>query len=78
LQKQFLSENVINALKAANKKSIATLGFLGATGGYAREHCKKYLLVPSLDAGRIQEVHITAGHALMELIENKVIDYENH
>ncbi len=30
--------------------------------------------MPSTDTGRIQEAHITAGHALMEYIEDKLLE----
>ena len=33
-----------------------------------------FFLVPSDDTGRIQEAHITAGHALMEYIEDKLLE----
>jgi hypothetical protein len=31
-------------------------------------------MVPSDNTGRIQESHITAGHALMEYIEDELIE----
>ena len=40
----------------------------------ALSYCDEALVVPSSDTGRIQEVHITAGHALMELIEDGLLD----
>ena len=33
----------------------------------------KKLLVPSTDTARIQESHITAGHALMEYVEDGLL-----
>ena len=30
--------------------------------------------MPSDDTGRIQEAHITAGHALMERVEDQLIE----
>ena len=49
---------------------IAALGFLGGDGGPAKAPCDHAFIVPSRETGRIQEIHITAGHALMELIED--------
>lgn len=63
------SENVILALKAAREIGMSTIGFLGCDGGPALPHCDQALIAPSFETGRIQEIHITAGHALMELIE---------
>ncbi|MBM3565559.1 MAG: SIS domain-containing protein [Alphaproteobacteria bacterium] len=67
------SPNVLKALETARKMDIATLGFLGGDGGPARALCDRAFIVPSRETGRIQEVHITAGHALMELIEDDLL-----
>jgi D-sedoheptulose 7-phosphate isomerase len=68
------SENIILALKAAKKMGIKVFAFLGSDGGKALELCDLAFLVPSNDTGRIQEAHITAGHALMEHIEDKLLE----
>lgn len=68
------SANVTRALKAARAKGIATLGFLGGGGGQTLAECDLALLVPSTDPGRVQEVHITAGHILMDLIEHLLLE----
>ncbi|MEM7348701.1 MAG: SIS domain-containing protein [Chloroflexota bacterium] len=67
------SKNVIRALQAARKKEMAALAFLGSGGGPALPECDLALVVPSNETGRIQEVHITAGHALMELVEDQLL-----
>jgi D-sedoheptulose 7-phosphate isomerase len=64
------SKNIISALKVAREKGITTLGFLGNEGGEANLHCDFSFIVPSNETDRIQEVHITAGHILMEFIED--------
>jgi len=68
------SENIILAMKAAKKMGIKVFGFLGCGGGRALELCEEFFLVPSEDTGRIQESHITAGHALMEYVEDRLIE----
>jgi len=67
------SENIIRAMKAAKEENIIVYGFLGSGGGKAVGFCDESFVVPSNDTGRIQESHITAGHALMEYIEDKLI-----
>lgn len=67
------SANVLRALETAREMKIATLGFLGGDGGKARTLCDHAFVVPSRETGRIQEIHITAGHALMELIEDDLL-----
>ena len=68
------SENVIKAMKAAKKMDIRVFGFLGVGGGKALQYCDEIFVVPSENTGRIQEAHITAGHALMEYIEDRLIE----
>ena len=68
------SENVILAMKAAQEMGVKVFGFLGCTGGEALKYCDEVFIVPSDDTGRIQEAHITAGHALMEYIEDRLIE----
>ena len=67
------SKNVILAMKAAKELNIKVFGFLGS-GGEALKYCDEAFIVPSHDTGRIQEAHITAGHALMEYIEDKLLE----
>lgn len=67
------SPNVVQALKAAREMGITRLGLLGGSGGPCLPECDIALLVPSKETGRIQESHITAGHALMELIEDELL-----
>ena len=68
------SENIILAMKAAKEMGITVFGFLGTGGGPAKSHCDLSFIVPSNDTGRIQEAHITAGHALMEYVEDKLLE----
>ena len=68
------SKNVILAMKAAQEMGIKVFGFLGCKGGEALRYCDESFIVPSDDTGRIQEAHITAGHALMEYIEDQLIE----
>lgn len=68
------SPNIIRALSAARAMGMKTVGLLGCCGGGALAECDVALVVPSCETGRIQEVHITAGHALMELIEDGLLD----
>ena len=53
---------------------MLTLGFLGGSGEPALQSCELAFIVPSETTGRIQESHIAAGHSLMELIEDALIE----
>lgn len=68
------SANVLRAFEAAKKKNIACYGFLGGSGKPAIDLCDAAFLVPSDVTARIQESHITAGHALMEMIEDILLE----
>lgn len=70
------SKNVTNALKAARAKGIKTMGFLGSDGGATVHECDLSFIVPSSDPNRVQEVHITAGHILMDLIESLMLEHQ--
>jgi D-sedoheptulose 7-phosphate isomerase len=66
------SENVVRALKLANEMGVVTIGLLGNDGGRASDHVRLAIVVPSDDTARIQEVHITVGHIICEIIENEM------
>lgn len=68
------SPNVIRAFEAARRLGMSTLGFLGAGGGPALPYCDIAFCAPSTVTGRVQEIHITAGHALMEMIEDLLLE----
>jgi len=68
------SLNVVRALHAAREKGIVTIGLLGSDGNPALAECDLALVVPSTVTGRIQETHITVGHALMELVEELLLE----
>ena len=63
------SVNVNHALNAAKNKKMHTVGFLGKGGGQALEIADHAIIIPSESTARIQEMHITIGHILCELIE---------
>ena len=67
------SENVVRALKLANEMGAATIGLLGNQGGKARDVVNVAIVVPSNDTARIQEVHITIGHIICEILEQELV-----
>ena len=66
--------NVIEGILAAKEKGIFTIGLTGGKGGKLGEVVDLALIVPSPDIPRIQEVHITAGHLVCQLVEEKLIN----
>ena len=67
------SENIVQALKKAKEINISTIGFLGSDGGKCLKFCDQAFLVPSNKTARIQEVHITAGHAVIAYVEARLL-----
>lgn len=65
------SGNIINAFETAKNKGIITVAFTGITGGQMKAISDYLINVPSTDTPRIQESHITIGHIICQLVEEK-------
>ncbi len=66
------SVNIIKAFEVAREKGIHTIGFTGITGGQMKSLSDYLINVPSSDTPRIQESHITIGHIICQLVEEKI------
>lgn len=66
------SPNILRAIEAARKGKVAVIGLTGESGGKMRAACDLCLCVPSKSTARIQEMHITIGHAMCELLEERL------
>ncbi len=63
------SPNVLKALETAKKMGLTTLAFTGKDGGAIAPMADYTLNVAASSTARIQEAHITAGHAICELVD---------
>ncbi len=63
------SENVLKAIVTANKLGCTTIGFSGSDGGMLAKTAGINFVVSSNVTQHIQEMHITAGHIICELVE---------
>ena len=63
------SPNVVEGLKAARELGLKTLTLSGRDGGPVAQAAELALIVPSRNTARIQEVHITIGHVLCDLVD---------
>jgi D-sedoheptulose 7-phosphate isomerase len=68
------SQNILRAIEAARKINAAVIGLTGELGGLMRTACDLCLCVPSKSTARIQEMHITIGHAICELVEKRLAE----
>jgi len=63
------SQNIVTGIKMAKSLGMITIASLGNNGGKISALADYSLIVPSVSAQRIQEVHITLGHAICEQVE---------
>jgi D-sedoheptulose 7-phosphate isomerase len=68
------SPNVLAALRAAREIGVTTIGFTGTAPGAAlmQPLCDLVLAAPSDDTPLIQQIHITAAHAICEIVERNM------
>lgn len=66
------SKNVINAITAAKRIGLQTVGLLGRDGGEISKIVDLGIIVPAQTSDRIQEVHIKLVHTVIESVERKL------
>ena len=64
------SANIVKAFNECNKMGITNVLLSGKDGGLLKDIADYSLLVPSDNGMKIQEVHISLGHLLVEAVEN--------
>jgi D-sedoheptulose 7-phosphate isomerase len=62
----------LNALKAARAGGLTAIGFTGKGGGDMAAGCDLCLHAPSQSTPLIQQLHITAGHIVCGLVEERL------
>jgi D-sedoheptulose 7-phosphate isomerase len=67
------SPNIMRALEAANKIGATTVAFTGNGGGPLAEIADLVLLGPDGYSAIVQEVHITMGHIICDLVEQELL-----
>jgi D-sedoheptulose 7-phosphate isomerase len=63
------SPNVLRGLKVAGQRGLIPIGIGGPTESPMKEVCRYYVPVEGAATPRIQEVHITIGHAIVEVVD---------
>ncbi len=61
--------NVLKAMKVAREMGLKTVGLTGTDGGELAKVVDLAIVVDSQVTPRIQEVHITIGHVLCEMVD---------
>ena len=65
------SSNILKAFETAREKKVITIAFTGDTGGKMAPLSDYLINIPSKDTPRIQESHITLGHIICQLVEER-------
>ena len=68
------SVNILRAVEAGRALGLATVALTGGSGGALAVAAEEAFVVPSHETPRIQETHITLGHALCALVEDLVVE----
>jgi D-sedoheptulose 7-phosphate isomerase len=66
------SPNVVRAAQVARDRGLLVIALTGPSPGPLGEHATHRLCVPGRTTDRIQELHITVGHILCDLVERSI------
>ncbi len=66
------SENLIRAAEAARAVGVRTVAFLARGGGRLAGLVDQAFVIPTESTARAQEIHITLGHIICQMVEDQV------
>jgi len=66
------SPNILRAIAAGRELGLVTIGLTGSTGAEMAALCDLCLHAPSDSTPLIQQIHITAGHVICGLVEERL------
>jgi D-sedoheptulose 7-phosphate isomerase len=67
------SPNILAALRTAHQRGLITIGFTGTGGETLHAHCDHLFISPSNDTPVIQQIHLTAAHAICDAVEQAMM-----
>ena len=67
------SPNILTALHTAHQHGLVTIGFTGTRGAALGTVCDHVFVSPSDDTPVVQQIHLTALHAICDEIEQAMI-----
>jgi len=70
------SPNVVKAIETARRNGMKTVILTGGTGGKLANLADYTFIVPTKATPRIQETHITLGHAICQMVDEEL--FGNH
>jgi len=66
------SPNILKAVAAARQRGLVVIGLTGRSGGEMAPGCDLCLCMPSDSTALIQQLHITLGHIICGLVEERL------
>ena len=66
------SPNILRAIAAAREIGMIAVGFTGKSGGEMAALCDLCLFAPCESTPLIQQIHMTAGHVIFGLVEERL------
>jgi len=66
------SPNVLSGIRQAKRQGLRTVALTGSGGGALAGEAELAVVVPSSSTPRIQEAHITIGHTICALVEDRL------
>jgi len=67
------SPNVLRGLEVARAAGAKTIGLTGYEGGLLRDRCDLCLVVPSDNMQHIEDVHLSAAHAIYTALRHRMM-----
>ena len=64
------SENLLRAAEVARELGVRTVALLAKGGGRLRDAVDRALVVPTSSTARAQELHLTIGHIVCDLVDH--------
>lgn len=72
------SRNILRAIEAARRTGLIIVGFTGRSGGEMASRCDLCLHAPVDATPLIQQIHVTAGHIVCGLVEERLFPRAGH
>jgi D-sedoheptulose 7-phosphate isomerase len=66
------SPNLLAAARAARKRQVSTVGFLGKGGGALAGLVDEAIIVPSHETSLVQSIHLALEHLIVEWVESEL------
>lgn len=70
------SQNVLNGITYANSIGGKTVGFIGFSGGKLKDLAQEYLIVPSHNMQRVEDLHLILVHLITSYLRRRILSLD--